>query len=154
MHIYVDADSCPVKEEVYRVARRNELGITLVAAAWQRVPLESGIHLEVVKDTGGLDAVDDWIVERVGPGDIVVSDDILLAARCLPKGARVLSCRGRELTTATVGEAVAMRELTASLREAGLVAGGPPPLQKADRSRFLQQLDQIVQRLRRTTASR
>jgi uncharacterized protein YaiI (UPF0178 family) len=150
MRIYVDADSCPVKEEVYRVARRNELEVTLVAAAWQRVPLEAGIHLEVVKDTGGLDAADDWIVERVGPGDVVVSDDILLAARCLEKEARVLSCRGRELTAGTVGEAVAMRELTANLREAGLVTGGPPPLQKADRSQFLQQLDQIVQQVKRT----
>ena len=153
MRIYVDADSCPVKEEVYRVARRNELGVTLVAAAWQRVPLESGIQLEVVKETGGLDAVDDWIVEHVGPGDVVVSDDILLAARCLPKGARVLSCRGRELTAGTVGEAVAMRELTANLREAGLITGGQPPFAKEDRSKFLQQLDKIVQQTRRKTAS-
>ena len=150
MHIYVDADSCPVKEEVYRVARRYELEVTLVAAAWQRVPLESGIHLEVVKETGGLDAADDWIVERVGQGDIVVSDDILLAARCLPKEARVLNSRGRELTAGTVGDAVAMRELTASLRDAGLVTGGPAPLGKSDRSSFLQQLDQIVQHVRRT----
>lgn len=149
MHIYVDADSCPVKEEVYRVARRHELGVTLVAAAWQRVPLEPSIHLEVVKETGELDAADDWIVERVGPGDIVVSDDILLAARCIPKEARVLSSRGRELTADTVGEAVAMRELTANLREAGLIAGGPAPLQKADRSKFLQQLELIVQQVKR-----
>ena len=149
MHIYVDADSCPVKEEVYRVARRHGLDVTLVAAAWQRVPLESGIHLEVVTETGDLDAADDWIVERVGPGDIVVSDDILLASRCIPKGARVLTARGRELTADTVGEAVAMRELTANLREAGVIAGGPPPFQKTDRSSFLQRLELIVQQVKR-----
>lgn len=149
MEIYVDADSCPVKEEVYRVARRYQLGVTLVAGSWQRVPLESGVHLEVVADTGGLDAADDWIVEHVGLGDIVVSDDILLASRCLEKGSRVLTSRGRELTPDSVGDAVATRELTANLREAGLITGGPPPLQKADRSRFLQELDRIVNQVRR-----
>jgi uncharacterized protein len=149
MRIYVDADSCPVKEEVYRVARRYDLDVTLVAASWQRVPLESRVHLEVVKETGGLDAADDWIVERIGSGDIVISEDILLASRCVTKGARALSPRGKELTPDSVGEAVAMRELMANLRESGAITGGPAPLTKADRSRFLQQLDEIVNRSRR-----
>lgn len=149
MLIYVDADSCPVKEEIYRVATRYELGVTLVAASWQRVPLDERVHLEVVKDTGDLDAADDWIVERIGPGDVVISEDILLASRCVTKGALALSPRGREFTPDSVGEAVAMRELMANLRESGAITGGPSPLTKADRSKFLQQLDEIVNRVRR-----
>jgi hypothetical protein len=149
MQIYVDADSCPVKEEVYRVARRYDLGVTLVAASWQRVPLDERVHLEVVKDTGDLDAADDWIVERIGPGDVVISEDILLASRCVTKGALALSPRGKEFTPDSVGEAVAMRELMANLRESGTITGGPAPLSRADRSAFLQQLDQIVNRVRR-----
>lgn len=149
MLIYVDADSCPVKEEVFRVATRYELGVTLVAASWQRVPLDERVHLEVVNDTGDLDAADDWIVERIGPGDVVISEDILLASRCVTKGALALSPRGREFTPDSVGEAVAMRELMANLRESGAITGGPSPLTKADRSKFLQQLDEIVNRVRR-----
>jgi uncharacterized protein YaiI (UPF0178 family) len=149
VQIYVDADSCPVKEEVYRVAGRYELEVTLVAASWLRVPLDARVHLEVVKETGDLDAADDWIVERIGPGDVVISEDILLAARCVTKGALALSPRGKELTPDSVGEAVAMRELMANLRESGAITGGPAPLSNADRSRFLQQLDEIVHRVRR-----
>jgi uncharacterized protein YaiI (UPF0178 family) len=150
MRIYVDADSCPVKDEVYRVAKRYAVEVTLVSAAWLRVPPEPWIHLEVVRETGGLDAADDWIVERLHPGDIVVSDDILLASRCLAGGAKALNSRGKELTQDSIGDAVAMRELMSNLREASAVTGGPSPMTKADRSRFLQQLDLIVSRGRRT----
>lgn len=149
LHIYVDADSCPVKDEVYKVAKRYELRVTLVAASWFRVPNEAWIHLEVVKETGGLDAADDWIVERIEAGDIVVSEDIILASRCLEKDARALNPRGRAFTPESIGEALATRELMADLREAGAITGGPAPFGKTDRSRFLQQLDEIVNAVKR-----
>ncbi len=144
MHIYVDADSCPVKNEVYKVARRYGVGVTLVSASWFRVPSEAWIHLEVVKETGDLDAADDWIAGRIGPGDVVISDDIILASRCLDKGARALSPRGRVFTPESIGNALATRELLADLREAGEVTGGPPPFEKTDRSNFLQRLDETI----------
>ena len=144
MEIYLDADSCPVKDETYRVASRYDIAVVVVSAQWLR-----GIRLEVVKETGALDAADDWIVEHVQSGDVVVSEDILLAARCLDKGAHPLTPRGREFTTASIGEAVATRELMANLRESGVVTGGPPPFTKADRSQFLQRLDAMIHRIRR-----
>lgn len=149
--IFVDADSCPVKDEVFRVARRYELEVQVVSATWLRLPQDPLIVLEVVRETGSLDAADDRIVEQVAVGDIVVSDDILLASRCLEKGAHPLTTRGRELTLDSIGEAVATRELMAGLRETGAVTGGPSPFTKADRSQFLQRLDQIVNRVRRET---
>lgn len=148
-HIYIDADSCPVKDEVYKVAKRYGLTVTLVAAQWMRVPTESWIHLEVVKETGDLDAADDWIEEQVGKDDIVVSEDIILASRCLEKGARALNPRGRLFTPESIGEALSTRELMADLREAGNITGGPAPFAKTDRSRFLQRLDEIVNSVRR-----
>ncbi len=152
MRIYVDADSCPVKEEVFRVARRYELEVQVVSASWLRLPQDPLIRLELVPETGSLDAADDRIVEQVAAGDVVISDDILLAARCLEKGAHPLTTRGREFTPESIGEAVATRELMAGLREAGAVVGGPSPFTKSDRSQFLQQLDQIVNRVRRGTS--
>ena len=152
MEIYIDADSCPVKEETYRVAGRYDLGVIVVAASWLRVPTDPRVRLEVVKETGALDVADDWIVEHVQSGDVVVSEDILLAARCLEKGAHPLTPRGREYTTATIGEAVATRELMADLRESGAVTGGPAPFTRTDRSQFLQRLDEIVNRVRRREA--
>jgi len=149
MRIFVDADSCPVKDEVYRVARRYALEVQVIAASWLRLPEDPLIKLEVVRDTGNLDAADDRIVERVTAGDVVISDDILLAARCLEKGAHPLTPRGREFTSDSIGEAVATRELMAGLRETGAVAGGPSPFTKSDRSQFLQRLDQIVNRVQR-----
>jgi uncharacterized protein YaiI (UPF0178 family) len=149
MQIFIDADSCPVKAEVFKVAKRYDLRVTLVAAAWFRCPNEPWIHLEVVKETGDLDAADDWIVDRIQAGDIVVSEDIILASRCLEKGARALNPRGREFTPDTIGEALATRELLADLREAGTVTGGPAPFGKTDRSRFLQRLDEIINHLER-----
>ena len=149
MQIYVDADSCPVKDEVYRVAKRYGLEVTLVSATWLRTPPERWISMEVVQDTGGLDAVDDWIVERIGPGDIVVTDDIILASRCLEKDCMAMSPRGRAFTPGSIGDALANRELMANLREVGAITGGPAGFTKADRSAFLQQLDNAVNALRR-----
>jgi uncharacterized protein YaiI (UPF0178 family) len=147
LHIFVDADACPVKQEVYRVARRYRLDVTLVANSWMRVPSEQWIALEVVAN--GFDAADDWIVERVQPDDIVVTADIPLASRCLNRGARVLGPTGKPFTENNIGQAIATRDLLADLRGAGEVTGGPPPLKKSDRSRFLQQLDEAIQAIRR-----
>ncbi len=147
LHIFVDADACPVKPEVYRVATRYHLDVTLVANSWMRVPDERRIALEIVDD--GLDAADDWIVEHVQPHDIVVTADIPLASRCLKKGAHVLGSTGKLFTENNIGEAVAIRDLLTELRGAGEITGGPPPLKKRDRSRFLQQLDEVIQSIRR-----
>ena len=149
MRIFVDADSCPVKDEVYRVARRYRLEVQVVSATWLRLPEDPLVTLEVVPETGNLDAADDRIVEQVAAGDVVISDDVLLAARCLEKGGHPLTTRGIEFTPDSIGEAVATRELMAGLREIGAVVGGPSRFTKSDRSRFLQQLDQIVNRVQR-----
>ena len=146
LHIFVDADACPVKQEVYRVAGRYRLDVTLVANSWMRVPNEQRIALEVVED--GFDAADDWIVEHVHPDDIVVTADIPLASRCLNEGARVIGPTGKPFTENNIGEAVATRHLLSELRDAGEITGGPPPLKKRDRSRFLQQLDEVIQSIR------
>jgi uncharacterized protein len=148
LHIYVDADACPVKQEVYRVARRYGLEVTLVANSWMRIPDERGLALEVVED--GFDAADDWIVEHVGPADVVVTADVPLASRCLKAGARVIGPTGRPFTADNIGQAVATRDLLAGIRGAGEMTGGPPPITKRDRSRFLQQLDEVIQSVRRT----
>ncbi len=147
LHIFVDADACPVKQEVYRVASRYSLNVTLVANSWMRVPNEEWIELEVVE--GGFDAADDWIVEHVQPHDIVVTADILLANRCLKKDARVIGTTGKPFSEDNIGHAVATRDLLSELRGAGKITEGPPPLKKRDRSRFLQQLDEMVQTIRR-----
>jgi uncharacterized protein YaiI (UPF0178 family) len=146
-HIYVDADACPVKHEVYRVARRYGLEVTLVANSLMRVPDEPWLALEVVGD--GFDAADDWIVGQVGPADVVVTADVPLASRCLKAGARVIGPTGRPFTADNIGQAVATRDLLAGIRGAGEMTGGPPPITKRDRSRFLQQLDEVVQSIRR-----
>ncbi len=147
LHIFVDADACPVKEEVYRVAGRLHLEVTLVANSWMRVPSEEWIRLEVVGS--GLDTADDWIAERVGPGDIVVTTDVPLASRCIKEGARVVGPNGRRFTEDNIGDALATRDLLTDLRSGGERTGGPPPLGKRDRSRFLQQLDEVIQAARR-----
>jgi uncharacterized protein YaiI (UPF0178 family) len=136
LHIFVDADACPVKQEVYRVAGRYGLEVTLVANSWMRVPDERWIALEVVED--GFDAADDWIVEHVQSNDIVITADIPLASRCLKNGARVIGSTGKPFTQANIGTTVATRDLLAGLRGAGEITGGPAPLTKRDRSRFLQ----------------
>jgi hypothetical protein len=147
LHIFVDADACPVKPEVYRVAGRYRLHVTLVANSWMRVPNKQWISLEVVDN--GLDAADDWIVEHVQPNDIVVTADIPLASRCVKRGARVMGPTGKPFTEDNIGEAVAIRDLLLELRGAGEITGGPLPLRKRDRSRFLQQLDEVIQSIRR-----
>ena len=139
LHIFVDADACPVKQQVYRVASRYRLDVTLVANSWMRVPNERWIALEVVGD--GFDAADDWIVEHVQPGDIVITADIPLANRCLKEGASVIGSTGKPFTQDNIGQALATRNLLEELRGAGEITGGPAPLKKSDRSRFLQQLD-------------
>jgi uncharacterized protein YaiI (UPF0178 family) len=147
LHIYVDADACPVKQEVYRVARRYQLDVTLVANSWMRTPDEPWIALEVVKD--GFDAADDWIVDHVEPEDLVITADIPLASRCMQKGSRAIGPTGRPFTEDNIGDAVATRDLLSVLRDAGEITGGPAPLTKRDRSRFLQALDEAIQDIRR-----
>ncbi len=148
--IYVDADACPVKRETHRVAGRYHLEVTLVANSWMRVPRGRLIRLEVVTD--GFDAADDWIVERVQPNDIVVTADIPLASRCLKKGARAIGPSGKPFTEDNIGDAAAIRDPLSDLRGAGEITGGPPPFTKRDRSRFLQQLDNMIQAIRRDEA--
>lgn len=150
LHIFVDADACPVKQETYRVAGRYCLNVTLVANSWMRIPNERWIALEVVGNR--LDAADDWIVEHAQPHDIVVTADILLAGRCLKKGARVISPTGKLFTENNIGQAIAIRDLMSELRGAGEITGGPPPFKKNDRSRFLQKLDETIQSIRRNHA--
>ena len=145
--LYVDADACPVKEEVYRVARRYGLPVSVVANAWIRVPAEPLIEPVVVD--AGPDVADDWIAERAGAGDIVVTADIPLAARCLPAGAQVIAPNGRPFTPDSIGSAMAGRAVGEHLRSMGEITGGPKPFAPADRSRFLSALDEAVQRARR-----
>ena len=146
LNIFIDADACPVKKEVFRVADRYSLNVTLVANSWMRIPNAERIRLEVVKD--GFDAADNWIEEHVQTDDIVVTADILLASRCLKKGARVIGTTGKPFTENNIGDAVATRELLSELRSAGELTAGPPPLTKRDQSRFLQQLDEVIQLIR------
>ncbi len=147
LHIYVDADACPVKQEVYRVAGRCRLEVTLVANSWMRIPDEQWIALEVVGDAS--DEADDWIVEHVEPHDIVITADVPLASRCVKEGARVIGPTGKPFTDDNIGQVLATRDLLTELRGAGEITGGPPPLDQRDRSRFLQQLDQEIQSIRR-----
>jgi len=147
-HIYVDADACPVKQETCRVAQRYELRVTFVTGAPMRIPDGDGFSLEVVGE--GFDAADDWIAGRAGPGDIVITADVPLAARCVERGAYVLGPTGRPFTEANIGDALATRNLLSDMRGAGMDPGGPPPFAARDRSRFLQALDRTVHALRRT----
>lgn len=142
IEIFVDADACPVKDEVYVVATRYGVRAVLVANAPMYVPRELGAVLVVVGSAP--DAADDWIAEHVRRSDVVVTGDIPLAARCLPAGARVLSPDGRPFTTDMIGEALASRDLNSELRTMGVMRGGPRPLADRDRSRFASRLDQMV----------
>ncbi len=144
--ILVDADGCPVKQEVYRVAKRYGLKVTVVANSQMYIPSEDWLELVVVSDQ--FDAADDWIVDHATRNDIVVSGDIPLAARCLKKGARVLGPKGHVFTEDSIGDALATRDLMSHLRDIGIMTGGPAPFKKRDRSRFLQGLDSIVQSIR------
>jgi len=147
LRILVDADACPVKQEIYRVAKRCGLDVTLVANSSMRVPDEPWLQLEVVG--GGFDEADDWIVDHVEADDIVITADIPLASRCVKAGASVIGTTGKPFTENNIGSALATRDLLSELRGAGEITGGPPPLQKRDRSRFLQALDEAIQTIRR-----
>jgi len=145
--IYIDADACPVKAEIYRVAERYGLKVYVVSNSYLGVPRDPRVELVVVSD--GFDAADDWIAERAGPGDIVVTGDIPLADRSLKAGAAVIGNSGVPFTTSSIGMAMASRELMSTLRAMGETTGGPKPMSQRDRSRFLSVLDETVQKLRR-----
>ncbi len=147
LDIFVDADACPVKQEIYRVAKRYGLKVVLVSNSWMRVPASSWLDLVVVDK--GADVADDWIVEHAGRNDIVVSGDIPLASRCLQKGALVLGNTGKPFTEDNIGNALSLRNLLSDLREQGVVTSGPKPFAKKDSSRFLQALDEIIVKVRR-----
>jgi len=150
LHIYVDADACPVKPEIYRVADRYELKVTLVTNSWMRIPEKKRFHLELVGD--GFDEADDWIVENVGVNDIVITADIPLASRCVKKQAGVLSPTGKRFTDDNMGSTLATRDLMTDLRSGGIITSGPPPLTAKDRNQFLQQLHQVVQSIQQQSA--
>ncbi len=147
MQIFVDGDGCPVKQEVYRVAKRCGVPVKLVANKWMQTPDGPGVEMVVVGD--GFDEADDWIVERAGATDVVVTADIPLASRCLAKGAVVVGPTGRRFTDKDIGGALASRALAAHLRESGVMTGGPQPMRDRDRSQFLQTLDAAIQEIRR-----
>jgi uncharacterized protein YaiI (UPF0178 family) len=146
LSIYIDADACPVKDEVYRVARRYEMRVLVVANALMKTPTNALVEL-VVRE--GFGAVDDWIAERAGAGDIVITADIPLAARCLTNDARVLNPKGNPFTESDIGSALATRSLMDELRQSGIVTGGPAPMTPKDRSRFLSKLDETIHAIRR-----
>jgi uncharacterized protein len=144
--ILVDADSSPVKQEVFRVAGRYGIKVVLVANSLINIQPEE--WLEIVVVSGRLDAADDWITDHVDKNDIVVTGDIPLAARCVKKGARVLSPRGSVFTEGSIGNTLATRDLLTHLRDIGINTAGPAAFNKKDRSRFLQSLDKLVQAIR------
>ena len=146
--ILVDADACPVKDEIYRVAWRTDVPVTIVSNAYLRVPGHPLVARVVVSD--GFDAADDWIAERAGRDAIVVTADILLADRCIKAGATVLAPNGKPFTTSSIGAQIATRAIMADLRAGGDQLGGPAPFAKTDRSRFLSALDEAVRRLKRS----
>ena len=148
LDLYIDADACPVKDEIYRVAERYGLEVFVVANNWMRVPDHPMIKLVTVAD--GLDVADDWIAEHAGVGDIAITSDIPLAARCIKNGARALSPNGKPFTEDSIGDVLATRNLMTELRETGEIRGGGRPFGKQDRSRFLQTLDTAIQAIKRT----
>ncbi len=152
IRIFVDADACPVKPEVYRVAERYGLKVFVVANAFMNVPRSPMIERVVVPE--GPDVADDWIAERAGESDIVITADIPLAARCVSNGASVIGPTGKPFTEDSIGMTLATRNLMSDLRSAGAVTRGPPPLSRQDLSRFLSALDLAVTRLQRKLAER
>jgi uncharacterized protein YaiI (UPF0178 family) len=149
LQILVDADACPVKEEIYKVAFRQQVPVKVVSNMRLRVPEHPLIERVVVSDA--FDAADDWIAEAANPRSVVITADILLADRCLKAGASVLGPTGKPFTTASIGSQIATRAIMADLRAgADGITGGPAPFSKADRSRFLQALDEALVRLART----
>lgn len=147
LRILVDADACPVKDEIYRVASRHNVAVSIVSNSFLRVPNDPLVDRVVVSD--GFDAADDWIAEASDDACIVITSDILLADRCLKAGAAVLSPTGKAFTSSSIGGAIATRAIMADLRAGGEQLGGPPPFTKADRSNFLQALDTALIRMAR-----
>jgi len=147
VRILVDADACPVKDEVYKVAWRRGVLVTVVSNMALRVPDHPLIERVVVSDK--FDAADDWIADTADTKTVVITGDILLADRCLKKGATVIGPNGKPFTTASIGGAIATRAIMADLRSGAGVTGGPAPFARADRSRFLQTLDEVLVRLGR-----
>ncbi len=149
VRILIDADACPVKDEVYKVAWRREVPVSVVSNSHLRVPAHPLIERVVVSDA--FDAADDWIESQADAKAVVITGDILLADRCLKKGATVIGHNGKPFTGASIGGAIATRAIMAELRVgADGIGGGPPPFAKADRSRFLQALDEALARLSRS----
>ena len=144
--LYIDADACPVKAEIYRVAERYGLKVYVVSNSYINVPRDPRIERVVVSDS--FDAADDWIAERVGPEDIVITSDIPLADRSLKKGAAAIGSTGIAFTASSIGMAMANRELMSNLRAMGEITGGPKPMSPRDRSRFLSTLDETIQKIR------
>ena len=144
--ILVDGDACPVKDDVYRLAARH--GIKVIVVSGGRLHVPRGLDIEHVRVKSALDAADDWIAGRAGPADIVITSDVPLAARCLPKGARVIASDGRVFTEDSIGGALAHRVLADQLRQMGEMTGGPAPYSKADRSRFLARLGVAIQAIK------
>ena len=138
--LYIDADACPVKDEVYKVARRYGLHTHVVSNSWIRTPVGDPLIHSVVVEAGP-DVADDWIAERAGPGDVVITQDIPLADRCLKAGAQAINSKGAPYTADSIGSALASRRVGEHLRSMGIETSGPPPFSNADRSRFLQALD-------------
>ena len=145
--IYVDADACPVKDEIYRVAIRHGLPVSVVAGNFIRVPQEPLI--ERIAAGPGMDAADDWIAARAGAGDIVITSDIPLASRCVKAGAEVIAPNGKPFTEASIGMTLAVRNLMTDLRSSGEITGGPKSFAPRDRSAFLSALDQAIRRVQR-----
>lgn len=148
--LYVDADACPVKQEAVRVGERHETPIKMVSNSWMRLPDSELVERVIVSD--GLDAADDWIAEHAGTGDVVITADVPLAARCVKAGALVLSPSGKPFREDAIGMRLAMRDLNTHLRETGEIREGGPPFTKADRSRFLSQLETIMRAAKRISA--
>jgi uncharacterized protein len=145
--IYIDADACPVKDEIYRVAARHSLPVSVVAGNFIRVPQNPLI--ERIAAGSGMDAADDWIAERAGKGDIVITSDIPLASRCVKAGAEVIAPNGKPFTEESIGMTLAVRNLMTDLRSSGEVTSGPKSFASRDRSAFLSALDQALRRIQR-----
>ena len=152
--IYLDADACPVKEQVYKVAARYEMPLVVVANSPLRIPDMAGLHARMMVVAGAMDAADDWIVEQATPADLVLTADILLAQRTLENGIRTLDFRGHEFSPTRIGDAVAARDMAAMMRSMGLTTGGPAPFSPKDRGKFASLLDNAVSRMARLRDTR
>ena len=147
LEIFIDADACPVKEEILKVADRYKLSVYLVSNSWLSMRVGPNVEKVVVDD--GFDAADNWIAEKIQTDDIAITSDIPLAERCLTAGAKVLGPTGKQFTNDNIGMALSMRALKQDLRDMGEIGGGPPPFNKRDRSQFLQELDKVIQQIKR-----